>query len=97
MIKNALGKTIRKGRIGCAFVLEQRMFSSTGLSYLSILTAMCTEFGCNPLQWGNLNTFVHNGRTYYVFALTSMVQLSLLVAYLDSHPLLTSKFLDYQD
>lgn len=88
---DALGKTIRKGRIACSFVLEQRMFSSIGLPYLSILTAMCTEFGCN------LNTSKHNGRTYYVFALTSMAQLALLVAYLDSHPLLTTKFLDYLD
>lgn len=86
-----VGKILRKGRIACSFVLEQRMVSLTGSSYLPILTAMCNEFGCK------LNTSNHNGRTYYIFALSSLAQLTLLVSYLDKHQLLTSKFLDYSD
>lgn len=83
MIRDLLGKIIRKGRIACSFVLEQRMLSISGLSYNSILAAMCSEFGCK------LNTSRHNGRTYYIFALSLVTQLILLTAYLDQHPLLS--------
>lgn len=55
------------------------------------MSAMCAEFGCE------LNTSRHNGRTYYIFALSSIAQLALLTAYLDRHPLLSAKFLDYSD
>jgi hypothetical protein len=91
LILGLFGKVLRKGRIACSFVLEQRMYSTTGLSYLPILTAMCDAFGCK------LNTSLHGGREYFVFNISSMAQLALLVAYLDQHTLLSSKYLDYCD
>ena len=88
-IRDESGKLTRKGRIACSLVLEQRMETKSGLSYLKILTTMCNTFNCN------LTTSTHSERTYFVFAISSMVQLSLLVSYLDQHPLMGSKYLDY--
>lgn len=88
-VLDAWGKVTRKGRVACSFVLEQRMSSSSGLSYEAIMLLLCSTFGCS------LNNSTHNGRIYYVFTLTSMVQLPQLVDYLDSYSLLSSKHLDY--
>jgi hypothetical protein len=90
-IRDESGKLTRKGRIACSLVLEQRMETKSGLSYLEILTTMTKTFNCN------LNTSTHSERTYYIFSISSMVQLALLVSYLDQHPLMGSKYLDYID
>ncbi|TIB67810.1 hypothetical protein E3Q23_04461 [Wallemia mellicola] len=90
-ILDAWGKVARKGRVACSFVLEQRMHSSTGLSYEQIMLLLCTTFKCK------LNNSTHNGCIYYIMNLSSMVQLPLLVKYLDTYPLLSSKYLDYQN
>lgn len=85
------GATVKKGRVSCSFVLEQRQMSTTGLSYQSILSAICATFGCN------LNLSTHGPHQYFVITLTSIAQLSLLIKYLDQYPLLSSKYLDYVD
>ena len=89
-ILDASGKVARKGRVACSFVLEQRMLTSSGLSYEQIMLLLCNSFKCK------LNNSTHNGRIYYVMNLSSMVQLPLLVDYLDTYTLLSSKYLDYQ-
>lgn len=96
---NEEGKTIRKGLIACKLVIEQRMVSSTGLSYFllrknqgeAVLAAICRFFGCN------LNITTHQGRNYFVIAISSRVQLRIFVSYLNRHCLLSSKYLDYRD
>lgn len=81
-----------KDRVETRFRLEQRMTDpDTGLSYGPALTLMA-----NALE-SKLGTSVHHGTTYYIISVTSPAKAAILINYLDTFPLFSSKLLNYSD
>lgn len=85
---NDIGKLTRKARVACSLVIEQRQFSVHG-SYASIMGLIAATL----LTTLNLST--HHGTQYFSITASSEVQRLALVTYLDTYPLLSSKYLDY--
>jgi hypothetical protein len=65
----------------------------TDISYHSILLEISNFLGCNLKTRKQLAT----GREYYIITASSKKSLSIIISYLSSFPLLSSKFLDYKD
>ena len=72
--------------------LEQRQTDpNTELSYASVLEMIASALNVT------LGTSSHQGLNYYVIAVTSPAKLCVLINYLDTYPLFTSKLLNYKD
>lgn len=83
-----------KNKISCRLRVEQRMLDPiTDVSYHSILLNISEFLGCNLLTRKQLAT----AREYYILTASSKKSLSIIISYLSAFPLLSSKFLDYQD
>ena len=83
-----------KRRIACRFRLEQRMHDPvTNQSYHDIFTSIASLLSTKVHEKQQSKT----GRTYYNIEISSKRSISLLVKYLKTHPLLSSKLLDYKD
>lgn len=79
-----------KNRVTLRFMLEQRMVdSNSGLEYHNIMNAIAKYLG------GTLYITHHNGREYYCVQVSSVVQLTILMNYLDQYPLLSGKRMDW--
>ena len=82
-----------KNRVEARARIEQRQIDpNTGLSYALVLDSIAKAFNVV------LNTSIHNGdMQYYIIAITSPAKLKILIQYLDTYPLFSSKLLNYQD
>jgi hypothetical protein len=86
------GKTLKKRRVACRLRIDQRMFDPfTNDSYKPILQKIATFFG--------VNLIVVKRETTQYFNITAKSRESITVVknYLNSHPLFSSKYLDYKD
>lgn len=87
-----LGKTLKKRRVACRLRIDQRMFDPiTNDSYKPILQKIATFLG--------VNLIVVKRETNQYFNITAKSRESITVVknYLNSHPLFSSKYLDYKD
>lgn len=89
--------TNKKRSVICKFALEQRMVCpKTGDSYTSVLTSIA-DFLSVKLTTVKRHTGKSAGRTYYRISAASYKSINVLRMYLDTYPLLGSKYLDYKD
>jgi hypothetical protein len=85
-------KITTKHRIALSFVLEQRQFHpKTGEPFEHIMAQIADAFGVR------LGVSKHSKKEYWCVEVSSFKKLHLIIDYLDKYPLMTSKFLDYQD
>ena len=83
-----------KRRIACRFRLEQRMHDPiTNQSYQHVFTSIASLLSTKVHQKQQSKT----GRIYYKIEISSKHSISLLIKYLKTHPLLSSKLLDSKD
>lgn len=79
-------------KVSCQFQLNQRMVDPrSNLGYSSIFNEIAKELGVNLHRIKQ-----KNGVHYYVIKATSRKSKQILRQYFDTHPLLTSKALDYR-
>ena len=79
-------------RIECRFAIEQLQYHRiTNYPYEPLFSQIA-----HMLQV-RLNRSTHHGRKYWRIESTGIKKLNILVDYLDSYPLMSSKLLDYQD
>ena len=93
-IRNTLATKDRKKRISCRFRLEQRMYDP--------VTNECYQNLCNNIADSlSSKLCIRNQsgtcRSYYKIEISSKRSIHLLINYLEYHPLLSSKRLDYKD
>ena len=85
-------RIIVKHRIALSLVIEQRQHHPiTQESYEPIMTELASTFGV-PLKVRK-----HGKKEYWCVEISSLDKIKTIIDYLDRYPLLTSKFLDYQD
>jgi len=78
----------------CSFRLEQRMiYPVTQVSYFQILNKVCIFLKVSL----HTRTRVQVKRTYFQIRVENQASLKILITYLDKYPLLTHKYLNYQD
>lgn len=93
-IRNTLATNDRKKRISCRFRLEQRMYDPvTNESYENLFNDIA-NFLSSKLYIRNQSGTC---RSYYKIEISSKRSIHLLINYLESHSLLSSKRLDYKD
>lgn len=81
-----------QNRVEALMRLEQRQTDpNTELSSASVLEMIASALNVT------LGTSSHQGLNYYVLAVTSPAKLCVLINYLDTYPLFTSKLLNYKD
>lgn len=79
-------------QIQCKFNIEQRkIYPKTQESYKSILQKICKQLDVNI----NIRTRQNNKNSYYIIKIENQKSVQLLINYLDSYPLNSSKYLDY--
>ncbi|MCZ6925410.1 MAG: LAGLIDADG family homing endonuclease [Rickettsia endosymbiont of Ixodes persulcatus] len=88
-----LGKTIKKRKVGCRFIIEQRMICPyTNESYEPLLENIATFL--------NVNLNVVNrasGDKYFNITAKSRESLKIIKNYFNTYTLFSSKYLDYLD
>jgi len=62
-------------------------------SYISVLTQITQFLGCKLLTRKQIST----GNEYYTITASSRKSLLIIINYLDKFPLLSSRYLDFQD
>jgi hypothetical protein len=83
-----------KNKISCRLRVEQiKLDPISNDSYHSILLDISEFLGCSLLTRKQLAT----GREYYTLTASSKKSLSIIISYLSTFPLFSSKFLDYKD
>jgi hypothetical protein len=83
-----------KNKISCRLRVEQRILDPiTNISYHSILLEISEFLGCSLITRKQLAT----GREYYTITASSKKSLNIIIGYFSAFPLLSSKFLDYED
>jgi hypothetical protein len=72
--------------------LEQQQHDNiTGESYYDIINSICLALKVT------INTSVHHGNRYHLIFINNPVKLIEIIKYLDTYPLFSSKFLNYND
>ena len=85
-------KIVTKHRIGVSFVLEQKKAHPlTGESFAPVMQKMCDIFQV-PLHERQ-----HHGKWYWCVEVSGLKKLGVVIKYLESFPLLSSKRLDFED
>lgn len=86
------GKVLSKERIEVRFALEQRQIHPKNQgSYMDVMKSIADYLSVN------LRVSHHNDKDFWIVELSSITKLQILVDYLDTYPLLTAKFNDYND
>nr|YP_008816010.1 putative LAGLIDADG homing endonuclease [Closterium baillyanum]AGZ90276.1 putative LAGLIDADG homing endonuclease [Closterium baillyanum] len=86
------GKVLSKERIEVRFVLEQPLLKSRPTKgAFSIMKSIADYLSVN------LKVSHHNDKDFWIVEVSSITKLQILVDYLDTYPLLTAKFNDYND
>jgi hypothetical protein len=84
----------KKRKISSRLRIEQRMLDPiTKESYISVLTQITQFLGCKLLTRKQIST----GNEYYTITASSRKSLLIIINYLDKFPLLSSRYLDFQD
>ena len=87
-------KGAKKNKISCRFRIEQIILDSIAdISYNFLLLDISKSLGCNLLLRKQLST----GRKYHIITASSKKSLSIIISYLNTFPLFSSKFLAYKD
>jgi hypothetical protein len=84
---------VLKNKISCRLRIEQIMLNPINNTNYNLLLDISDFLGCSLLTRKQLAT----GREYYVITASSKKSLSIIISYLSTFPLLSSKFLDYKD
>ena len=92
-------KVIRKERIEVRISIEQRQFHlKTNMPYQPIMESIAEFFTLNPENFTRLRTSRHNkDKVYWIVEVTSLSKLKILVEYLNTYPLFSSKRNDFKD
>ncbi len=86
--------TGQKNKVSCRLRVEQRVLDPiTKDSYLSLLREIAQFLGCSVLTRKQLST----NKEYFIITASSKKSLSIVITYLDSFPLFSSKYMDYKD
>lgn len=81
-------------QIQCKFSLEQPMiYPKTKESFKPILSQICQSFNVNL----NIRTRYNYKNSYYIIKIENKKSVRLLIDYLDSYPLFSSKYLDFKE
>ena len=84
----------KKRKISCRLRIEQRMYEPiTKNSYFDVLTEITKFLGCNLITRKQIST----SNEYFNITASSRKSLSIIIAYFESFPLYSSKYLDYKD
>ena len=86
------GKTTKKRKVACRLRIEQRMFDPiTKDSYEPILKEIATFFGVNLL------VVKREINSYFNVSTKSRESINIILNYLNTYPLFSSKYLDFKD
>lgn len=89
---SSTGKVLTKERIEVKFVIEQRQTHPKNQeSYISMMKQIADFLSVN------LRVSKHNDKEYWIVEVSSLAKLQILVNYLNTYPLLTTKYNDYKD
>lgn len=89
-VESGLGLPTKKRKISCRLRIEQRMFYPiTYESYFNVLTDIASFLNCSLLTRKQNRT----GNEYYVITASSKTSLSIIIRYLESNSLYSSKYL----
>lgn len=87
------GKTTKKGRVACRFRIEQRMVDpNTNESYEPLFKKIAMFFGVNLIVVTR-----NTGMQYFNITAKSRESISVVKNYVNTYPLLSSKYLDFLD
>lgn len=91
-INEITGKVLSKQRIEVRFVIEQRQTHPKNQEPYLFMMKQIAEF-----LSVNLNLSKHNTKHYWIVEVASLAKLQILINYLNTYPLFTTKHNDYKD